>query len=336
MAELEKGLADFCDSKYCITCCSCTIGLLLSLMAIDLQPGDEVITSPFSFIAAAEMIALLGAKPVFVDITEDTYNLDVSKIEEKITSATRAIMPVSIFGQPADMDEINTLALKYDLMVIEDAAQSFGALYKEKKSCNLSHIGCTSFYPSKPLGGFGDGGAIFTSDEKLASKLRRLMNHGQTDGTYSHQLIGLNGRMDAMQAAVLNVKLKYYSREIEKRQQVANIYTELLKDSKTIIPPKINSDRTSVFAQYGIRVKNREAILEMMRKKALPYAIHYPRPIYQQQAFKYLEERAANYPLAEQVCQEILCLPMWSGVDKTEQKKLVEFIIGVVERIEHS
>ena len=225
LSDFETNLATFSGAKHAIGCSSGTSALILALLALDIKAGDEVITTPFTFIATAEMIAFMGAKPVFVDINERTYNIDASKIEEKITTRTKAIMPVSLFGQCADMDEIAKIASKNGIAVIEDGAQSFGALYKGKRSCNLSVIGCTSFFPAKPLGCYGDGGAVFTSDDELAKKIRILLNHGQTE-RYIHKYIGFNGRLDAIQAAVLDVKLKYFNAELAKRQIIAKNYSK--------------------------------------------------------------------------------------------------------------
>ena len=239
VSKLEESLANYTGAKYAYACSSGTDALLLALMAIDIQPDDEIITTPFTFIATAETIALLKAKPVFVDIDETTYNVDPKLIEAKITPKTKAIMPVSLYGQCADMDAINAIAAKHNLIVIEDACQSFGAEYKGKKSCNLSHIGCTSFFPSKPLGCYGDGGAIFCSDDALAAKIKSLLNHGQGK-RYEHQYIGINGRLDALQAAILNVKMKHVESEAKKRIEIGTRYSELLKGANVITPTFIS------------------------------------------------------------------------------------------------
>ena len=226
--ELESNLANYTGAKHAIACASGTDALLIALLAIGIKPGDEIITTPFTFIASSEVISLLGAIPVFVDIEEDTYNIDASEIEVKITDRTKAIMPVSLYGQTADMDVINDIASRNNLIVIEDAAQSFGASYKGKKSCNLSHFGCTSFFPSKPLGCYGDGGALFTSDDELAAKARLFLSHGSKK-RYVHEVIGVNGRMDTIQAAIVNVKLKYFPEEVQKREEIGSRYIDLLK-----------------------------------------------------------------------------------------------------------
>ena len=305
--ELEERLKEFTGAKYAISCSSGTDALLLAMMALNIKPGDEIITTPFTFIATAETIAFLGATPVFVDIDEVTYNIDVNKIEEKITDKTKAIMPVSLYGQVADMDEINTIAKKYNLPVIEDAAQSFGATYKGKKSCNLTTIGCTSFFPAKPLGCFGDGGAVFTSDSVLAEKMSSLRLHGQTK-RYYHKYIGMGGRLDALQAAVLNVKLKYYDKDIQERQRVAKTYSSLLGDNT--IKPTVHAQKTSVWAQYSIRIKNREEVQAKLKEQGIPTAVHYPMPLHLQECFKYLDYKNGDFPVSETVSNEILSLPM--------------------------
>jgi UDP-2-acetamido-2-deoxy-ribo-hexuluronate aminotransferase len=304
---LEENLQDFTGAKHAISCASGTDALLLAMMALDIKPGDEIITTPFTFIATAETIAFLGATPVFVDIDEVSYNIDASKIEDKITNKTKAIIPVSLYGQVSDMEEINTIAEKYNLPVIEDAAQSFGATYNNKKSCNTSTIGCTSFFPAKPLGCFGDGGAVFTNDEALAKKISSLRLHGQTK-RYYHKYIGMGGRLDAIQAAVLNVKLKYYNEDISRRQGVAKKYSAFISDN--IIKPLISDNKTSVWAQYSIRVNNREEVQARLKEQGIPTAVHYPLPLHMQECFKYLGLNEGDFPIAEKVAKEIMSLPM--------------------------
>lgn len=323
---LEKNLSLYTGAKHSIGCSSGTDALLLALMALDIGAGDEVITSPFTFIATAEVIALLGAKAVFVDIDETSYNIDVTKIEDAITERTKAIIPVSLYGQCADMDAINEIASKHKLTVIEDACQSFGATYKGKKSCNLSTLACTSFFPSKPLGAYGDGGAIFTSDDNLASKIRMLLNHGQNE-RYKHKYIGINGRLDAIQAAVLNVKLKHFDKEEKLREEIGSRYSDLLKDA-AVITPKIAQNSTSVYAQYSIRVKDREAMVAKLSAKGVPTAVHYPLPLHLQEAFKYLGYHEGDFPISEAVSKEIMSLPMSAFLSKEEQDFVVEAIKG--------
>jgi len=322
VGELEKNLSEFVGCKHAIACSSGTDALILSLMAINIKPGDEVITTPFTFIATAESIAFLGAVPVFVDIDEKTYNIDVSKIEKKITSKTKAIMPVSLFGQISDMDEINKIAKKYNLKVIEDAAQSFGAEYKGKKSCNLSDIGTTSFFPAKPLGCYGDGGAIFTNNDELAKKMRIILNHGQTK-RYVHSHIGINGRLDAIQAGVLNVKLKYYKEELNKRQEIAKKYNESLEN---VVTPFVDNHSLSVWAQYCTRVEDREKVLEKCQEKGVPTGVYYPIPLHLQEVFKYLGYKKGDFPITEKVSQDIMALPMSAFLTNDEQDYIIEIM----------
>lgn len=322
--DLEKNLASFVGVKHAIGCSSGTDALLLSLMALNIGYGDEVITTPFTFIANAEVIALLGAKPIFVDIDKDSYNMDPSKIEAVITERTRAIMPVSLYGQCADMDAINEIAKKRNLVVIEDACQSFGATYNGKKSCGLSTIGCTSFFPSKPLGAYGDGGAIFTDDDELASKMRMLLNHGQNE-RYKHKYIGINGRLDALQAAVLNVKLKHFEEEAKARDDIGSRYSDLLEDAD-VITPKIAENSTSIYAQYSIRVKDREAMVEKLSEKEIPTAIHYPLPIHLQESFLYLGYKEGDFPISEEVSSQIMSLPMSPYLTEAQQDFIADAI----------
>ncbi|MFZ5374081.1 MAG: DegT/DnrJ/EryC1/StrS family aminotransferase [Campylobacterota bacterium] len=307
VAQLESALASYVGVKHAITCSSGTDALQLALMGIGIAPGDEVITTPFTFIATAEMIAHLGAVPVFVDIDETTYTIDPSKIEEKITAKTRAIIPVSLYGQTADMDEINAIASKHGLVVIEDAAQSFGATYKGKKSCALSPIGCTSFFPAKPLGCFGDGGALFTDDDALAEKIRSLRVHGQSK-RYHHRYIGIGGRLDTIQAAVLLVKLRHYETDLALRQEVARKYDAALRGKHSV--PFVAPERTSVYAQYSIRVRNRDALQDELKGRGIPTAVHYPMPLHLQECFAYLGYRKGDFPISETVANEIMSLPM--------------------------
>jgi UDP-2-acetamido-2-deoxy-ribo-hexuluronate aminotransferase len=322
--NLEKNLALYTGAKHAIGCSSGTDALLLSLMALGISQGDEVITTPFTFIATAEVIAFLGAKAVFVDINEDSYNIDSSKIKDAITDRTKAIMPVSLYGQCADMDEINEIAKEFNIPVIEDACQSFGPTYNGKKSCNLSTIGCTSFFPSKPLGAYGDGGAIFTDDDELAKKVRMLLNHGQNE-QYKHKFIGINGRLDAVQAAILGVKLKHFDDEVKLRDEIGSRYNDLLEDAD-VITPKIAEHNTSVFAQYSIRVKNREAMIEKLSERGIPVAVHYPVPLHLQEAFKYLNYKKGDFPVSEIISSQIMSLPMSPYLKDLEQDFIVDAI----------
>jgi UDP-2-acetamido-2-deoxy-ribo-hexuluronate aminotransferase len=306
--ELEKNLQRFSGAKHAVTCSSGTDALLLAMMALDIKPGDEVITTPFTFIATAETIAFLGAVPVFVDIDARTYNINADKIEEKISPKTKAIMPVSLYGQPADMDAIVSIADRYNLKVIVDGAQSFGSTYKGKTDSNLGDISCTSFFPAKPLGCFGDGGAVFTNNDELAEKIKSLRVHGQSK-RYHHQYIGMGGRMDTIQCAIVNVKLKYYKKDLALRQEVASKYSEKLKD-KDIILPFTNPDTTSAFAQYSIRVKNRDEIQVKLKEQGIPTAVHYPMPLHLQECFTNLGYKEGDFRVAEKISQEIMSLPM--------------------------
>lgn len=319
--ELEDKLADFIGTRHCIACSSGTDALQLAMMALGVGPGDQIITTPFTFIATAEMIAHLGARPVFVDIDPVTYNIDAWKIEKAITGKTKAIMPVGLYGQPADMQAVNRVAARHGLPVIEDAAQSFGATYQEKKSCNLSTIGCTSFFPAKPLGCYGDGGALFANDDHLAGMIRSLRVHGQGE-RYEHQYVGLAARMDTIQAAVLLAKLPHYEQEVSKRQEVAKRYTSLLKD--TVKTPQVLDDRTSVWAQYSIQASKRDELREHLSQTGIPTAVHYPRPLHLQDCFSYLGYGAGDFPVAEEVSSKIMSLPMNAFLSAVEQEYVAE------------
>lgn len=323
--KLEENLTQFTGAKHAIACSSGTDALLLALMALDVKPGDEIITTPFTFIATAEVIALLGAVPVFIDICEVNYNLDHSDMERLITSKTKAIMPVSLYGQTCNMNAINEIANKYNIPVIEDACQSFGAEYESKKSGNLSTIGCTSFFPSKPLGCYGDGGAIFCNDDALAAKVRSLLNHGQGK-RYEHQYIGINGRMDALQAAILNVKFKHFPDEIAKRVEIGGRYTELLKDNVEAKPPFVMEGRTSVYAQYSVLCKDRETLVKKLTAAGIPTAVHYPIPLHLQEAFAYLGYKEGDFPVSERVGKSIMSLPMSPFLTQEQQDLIVSAI----------
>ncbi len=322
VAELEKKLAEYTGTKHCISASSGTDTLLIAMMALGIGHGDEVITTPFTFIATGEMIALLGAKPVFVDIDPMTCNIDPSKIEEAITPRTRAIMPVSLYGQCADFDAINAVAKKYDLPVIEDAAQSFGATYKGRRSCSLSTIGSASFFPSKPLGCYGDGGALFTDDDDLARLMREIRVHGQ-DRRYHHPRIGLNGRLDTIQAAVLLAKIEIFPREVEQRKQIGARYSELLANLPGIVTPRIEPHNTSVYAQYTVQVENREKVLKSLKEAGIPTAVHYPVPLNLQPAFAHLDQPEGSFPVAEAVAKRVMSLPMYPDLDESTQMTIV-------------
>lgn len=321
--ELEAKLAAYVGIKHCIGVANGTDALLIAMMALNIQAGDEVITTPFTFIATGEMIALLGAKPVFVDIDPKTYNIDPQKIEAAITPKTKAIMPVSLYGQCADFDEINLIAKKYNLSVIEDGAQSFGATYKGKKSCSLSTIGCTSFFPSKPLGAYGDAGACFTNDDELATRMRQIRIHGQ-ERHYHHHLIGVNGRLDTLQAAILLAKLEIFPDEVLNRIKIGKQYTELLKDH--VVTPYIESCNTTVYAQYTVQVEQREQVQAKLKEAGIPTAVHYPIPLHLQQVFTCLGQQEGSFPVAEYVAKRVVSLPMHAYLTKEEQINIANIL----------
>ena len=323
VAELEEQLAAYSGARHCITVASGTEALLIALMALDLKPGDEVVTTPFTFAATAEMIVLLGGVPVFVDIEPDTCNIDVSQIEARITPRTRAIMPVSLYGQPADMDEINAIAQRHGLPVIEDAAQSFGADYagpdgKTRKSCNLSSFGCTSFFPSKPLGCYGDGGAIFTSDDRLAQACREIRVHGQS-ARYTHTRVGVGGRMDTLQCAVVLGKFERFAWELERREAIGARYGRLLEGIEQVT---VRPDRNSVWAQYTVMVDDRAAVQAALQAAGVPTAVHYPKPLNLQPAYaKY--GSAEQAPVSQRLAQRVLSLPMSADLGEADQDRVV-------------
>ena len=320
VAELEKKLATFTGAKYCITVANGTDALQIAQMALGIGPGDEVITPSFTYIATAETVALLGAKPVYVDIDPKTYNFDPAKLEAAITSKTKAIIPVSLYGQCADFDAINAIASKYNLPVIEDAAQSFGASYKGKKSCNLTTIACTSFFPSKPLGCYGDGGAIFTNDDELAKVMRQIARHGQ-DRRYHHIRVGVNSRLDTLQAAILLPKLEIFAEEIELRNQVASTYTQQLNEAGINTTPFVEAHNISAWAQYTIRVKSREQIQQKLKDAGIPTAVHYPIPLNKQPA---VADSKVYLPIGDIVAEEVMSLPMHPYLVEAEQIRVVD------------
>ncbi len=321
--DLEAALADFVGVKHCVAVSSGTDALLIAMMALDVGPGDEVITTPFSFISTAETIALLGAKPVFVDIDERTFNINPSLIAPAITSRTKAIMPVSLYGQCAEMDTINSIAAEHKISVIEDAAQSFGATYKGKRSGGLSLIGCTSFFPSKPLGCYGDGGACFTNDIKLAEKMKSISLHGQTD-RYHHTTLGVNGRLDTIQAAVLLAKLKRFNVEIENRILCGERYTKFISSSMELVTsPFVEPMNTSVFAQYTIQVDKRDSLRDFMSSKDIPTAVHYPKPLHKQPVFADIVSPRLRLPVAERAALRVLSLPVHGYLAESEQDSVI-------------
>lgn len=315
VTELEDRLADFVGAKYCISCANGTDALQIVQMALGVGPGDEVITPGFTYVATAETVALLGAKPVYVDIDPRTYNLDPQLLEAAITPRTKAIIPVSLYGQCADFDAINGIASKYGIPVIEDAAQSFGASYKGKRSCNLSTVACTSFFPSKPLGCYGDGGAIFTNDDELATAIRQIARHGQ-DRRYHHIRVGVNSRLDTLQAAILLPKLEIFEEEIALRQKVAAEYDLSLKQVG-IGTPFIEVNNISVYAQYTVRMDNRESVQASLKAAGVPTAVHYPIPLNKQPA---VADEKAKLPVGDKAATQVMSLPMHPYLDTASIK----------------
>lgn len=319
VAELEARLAEYTGATFCISVANGTDALQIALMALGVGPGDEVITPGFSYIATAEAAALLGAKVVYVDIDPHTYNLDPALLAAAITPATKAIIPVSLYGQPADMDSINAIAQSNGIPVIEDAAQSFGATYKGRKSCNLSTLACTSFFPSKPLGCYGDGGAIFTSDPELAKIARQIARHGQ-ERRYYHVRVGVNSRLDTLQAAILLPKLKILDDELSARRRAAHAYEAELQ-AAGVISPMLAQECESAWAQYTIRVPDRESVQSALKDRGIPTTIHYPLPLNRQPA---VADYASTLPVGDCAAQEVLSLPMHPYIARSAISKIVK------------
>jgi UDP-2-acetamido-2-deoxy-ribo-hexuluronate aminotransferase len=333
--ELEAKLAARAGVRHCISCASGTDALLLALLAVGVGAGDEVITTPFTFFATGEMIALLGAVPVMADIEPDTYNLDPTRIEARITPRTRAIMPVSLYGQPAAMEEINLIAAQHGLPVIEDAAQSFGATYRGRPSCGLSTIGCTSFFPSKPLGGYGDGGACFTDDDTLAQTMRELRNHGQ-QRRYEHARIGINGRLDTLQAAILLAKLEVFDAELAARDRAAQAYTHALAEvalSGLVRTPLVRSWNTSAWAQYTLEVEDRESVVAALATEGVPTAVHYPVPMHRQPVFAGLGIGEGSLPVAEHAAARVMSLPMHPYLGEEDIARVADAVSRAVQPV---
>lgn len=322
--ELEERLKSFTGAKHAITCSSGTDALLLAMMAIDIQPDDEIITTPFTWASTSETIALLKAKPVFADIEPDTFNIDVNLIENLITKKTKAIVPVSLFGQPAEMKKLKAVADKNNLKVIVDGAQSFGSTYNNKKDSILGDISISSFYPSKPLGCYGDGGVVFTNNSHLSEKIKILRVHGQNKRNY-HKYIGLGARLDTLQAAILLAKLPYFSTELKDREKIAKFYTDGL--SSIVKTPLIKPNRTSVWAQYTIKVENRDLLQAKLKEYAIPTAIFYPLPLHLQECFHYLNYKKGDFPISEKSSSEVLSLPM----NPFLTNKQIEYIISKIK-----
>jgi UDP-2-acetamido-2-deoxy-ribo-hexuluronate aminotransferase len=330
--ELEEKLAVYTGAKHCITVASGTEALLITLMALDLKPGDEVITTPFTFASTAEMIVLAGGKPVFIDIEPDTCNMDARLIEARITPRTRVIMPVSLYGQVADMDEINAMAARHgEIPVVEDAAQSFGATYKGRKSCNLSTFGCTSFFPSKPLGCYGDGGAIFTSDDGLAQACREIRVHGQSE-RYTHTRLGVGGRMDTLQCAVVLGKLTRFNWEIERRLAIGDRYQRHIDSSGAPIRLlTVRADRDCVWAQFTVMVDDRPTLQKLLQAAGVPTAVHYPKPLHHQPAY------AAHCcpdccPNSVEAGHVVMSLPMSADLTEADQDRVVDCLVAALCR----
>lgn len=322
VAELEEKLCAYTGAKHCITVANGTDALQIAQMALGIGPGDEVITPGFTYIATAETVALLGAKPVYVDIDPRTYNLDPALLEAAITPRTKAIIPVSLYGQCADFDAINAIAAQHGIPVIEDAAQSFGATYKGRKSCNLTTIACASFFPSKPLGCYGDGGAIFTNDDELATVMRQIARHGQ-DRRYHHVRVGVNSRLDTLQAAILLPKLAVLDEELALRQQVAERYNALLSHAGIPTTPHIEPHNTSAWAQYTVQVSQRSQVQTQLQAAGIPTAVHYPIPLNQQPA---VADPHAQLPVGDAVAQKVMSLPMHPHLDEASIERIVQAV----------
>lgn len=322
VAELESTLAQWVGVPHCVTVSSGTEALLIALMALSLQPGDEVITTPFTFAATAEVIVLLGGRPVFVDIEPDTCNIDASLIEAAITPRTRAIMPVSLYGQVADMDEINAIAARHGVAVIEDAAQSFGATYRGARSCGLSTWGCTSFFPSKPLGCYGDGGALFTRDAALAQAAREIRVHGQS-ARYTHTRVGVGGRMDTLQCAVVLGKFTRFEWELERRRELGQRYVQLLRGLPGLKPLAVRADRDCVWGQFTVFLDRRDEVQASLKRAGIPTAVHYPQPMHRQLAYAAYAS-PESYPRSVVAGRTVLSLPMSADLSHGDQDRVVD------------
>lgn len=328
VAELEEKLAAYTGAAHCISVANGTDALQIALMAIGVGPGDEVITPGFSYIATAEAAVVLGARAIYVDIDPISYNMDPELLEAAITPRTKAIIPVSLYGQPADFDAINAIAARHNIPVIEDAAQSFGASYKGRKSCNLSTIACTSFFPSKPLGCYGDGGAIFTSDPELGKIIRQVARHGQ-EKRYYHVRAGVNSRLDTLQAAILLPKLEILDDEIAARQRVAEAYTAALGNSG-IVTPRIAEHNESAWAQYTVRVENRAEVQAQLKEHGIPTAVHYPMPLNRQPA---VADSEADLPHGDKAAEEVMSLPMHPYMSQDHQKQVTDPIHSLASSV---
>jgi UDP-2-acetamido-2-deoxy-ribo-hexuluronate aminotransferase len=325
--ELEQQLAQYVQAKHCITLASGTDALMIAMMALGIKPGDEVITTPFTFIATAETIRLLGAVPVFVDIDPKTYNIDPAMIEAAITAKTKLIMPVNLYGQCADYDAINQIAAKQGLPVVEDAAQSFGATYKDQYSCNLGTIGCASFFPAKPLGCYGDGGACFTNDDELADKMRKIRNHGQST-RYNHVILGVNSRLDSIQAAILLSKLSVFNEETNARQTAAQLYDAYFEGH--VQTPFVETHNRSIYAQYTIQVDDRLEVQNALQARGIPTAVHYPVPLHKQPVFQQGGCRHLDLSISEFLSNRVMSLPFHPYLQEHEIKTIAAAVIETV------
>lgn len=325
--ELEEKLAGYVGVKHAITTASGTDSLEIALRALDIGPGDEVITVPFTWISTAEVIAQVGARPIFIDIEPATYNMNIDLLESAITARTKAIIPVSLFGQMPDYDRINAIAARFDLPVIEDGAQSFGSTQRGRRSCAATMIGSTSFFPAKPFGCFGDGGALFTDDDHLADKMKAIRTHGGLQ-RHHHPYIGMNGRFDTIQAAVLLAKFDRFAWEVERRQEIGARYTRLIANlPKQIIPPQVAVGNTSVYAQYTIRVPNRDGLADHLLTEGIPTAIYYQKCLHEQPAFAFCGYGWGDFPEAEKASREVLSLPMHPDLLDAEQDRVVAALL---------
>ena len=327
VAELEAALAEYVGVEHCITVASGTDSLEIALRALGIGPGDEVVTVPFTWISTAEVIGLVGASPVFVDIDLATYNIDVQKLESAISPRTRAILPVSLFGQMPDYRRINAIAGKYGLAVIEDGAQSFGATQGGRRSCEVTLIGSTSFFPAKPFGCYGDGGALFTADDMLAEKMRMIRSHGGLQ-RHHHPVLGMNGRFDTLQAAVLLAKLPHFAWEVERRNEIGGRYTSLLRG--TVQVPEVMPGNTHVYAQYTIRTSDRTALGAKLKAAGIPTAVYYPKCLHEQPVFASCGYKVGDFPVAEQASREVISLPMHPFLSEADQDCVVDAVTSAV------
>lgn len=317
LIKLEEDLAIFCQTKYAFGVSNGSDALYLALLAADIGEGDEVITTPFTFFATASSIVRTGAKPVFCDIDPKTFNIDPNLIVEKITKNTKAILPVHLYGQVAPMKEINEIAKKHNLIVIEDAAQALGASISGQPACSLGDLACVSFYPTKNLGAFGEAGMIFTNNDSFAEKILLLRVHG-SPSRYQHDILGFNCRMDTIQAAILNVKLKYFKGWLEKRSYIADLYDKGFKDTEKIITPFVSSDMVHTYHQYTIRVENRDEVAANLAQRGIQTMIYYPKALHLQPVFQNLGYKKGDFPIAEKACEEVLSLPMFPELSEEQ------------------